>query len=40
MRVIFADWLIQNFLSFDDDIRLAIAEFTVHVETHVLQREQ
>lgn len=36
MRVIFANWLIQNFSSFDDDIRLAIAEFAVHVEMHGL----
>lgn len=37
MRVIFANWLTQNFLSLDDAVRLAIAEFAVHVEQQGLR---
>lgn len=37
MRVIFANWLIQNFSSLDESVRLAIAEFVVHVEQQGLR---
>lgn len=37
MRVIFANWLTQNFSLLDDAVRLAIAEFAVHVEQQGLR---
>lgn len=37
MRVIFANWLIQNFSSLDESVRVAIAEFLVHVEQQGLR---
>lgn len=32
MQVIFADWLKQNFLSFDENLRSAVVDFAVHIE--------
>lgn len=32
MQVIFADWLKQNFLSFDENLRSAVVDFAVHME--------
>lgn len=38
MRVIFADWLTENFDTFDDNIRLSVVTFAVHVETYGLRK--
>ncbi|WP_066803994.1 hypothetical protein [Moraxella oblonga] len=40
MKVIFADWLKQNFLSLDEVVRLAIVDFAVHVEENGVRELQ
>lgn len=38
MKVAFADSFAQNFLQFDDDVRDAIMNFVIHIETHGLHK--
>lgn len=37
MKVIFANWLEDNYLSFDDDLRDAVLDFAIHVEINGLK---
>ncbi|MBE9579500.1 MULTISPECIES: hypothetical protein [Moraxella] len=37
MKVVFVNWLENNYLSFDDDLRNAVLDFAIHVQTNGLK---